>query len=171
MFLYASWTSARLLIWLIIGSFKLLNKLFDDNIDGNINCSCPCLLVFQAGCWCKMALGFVWSWTSVWLWQMWTSDARGLSCCNTLRPTWQAFSAWNLFFFGFTGVITVVLNTKFKLVSFCTLIFVVSMNIRYQSLRKPDMAVIVYRIALTRDTEFYLCVVFAISANNFVFCD
>ena len=42
-----------------------------------------------------------------------------------LKPTWQDFSASNFDICGFTGVIIVVLNTNFKLVSFCTLIFAV----------------------------------------------
>jgi hypothetical protein len=31
---------------------------------------------------------------------------------NTLKPTWQDFSALNFDIFGFTGVIIVVLNTQ-----------------------------------------------------------
>jgi hypothetical protein len=39
-----------------------------------------------------------------------------------VKPTRQDFSVLNVGICGFTGVVIVVLNTKFKLVSFCTLI-------------------------------------------------
>jgi hypothetical protein len=51
------------------------------------------------------------------------TNAHEQSRRNTLKPTWQDFSARNFDICGFTGVIIVVLNTKFKLVSFCTIIF------------------------------------------------
>ena len=44
---------------------------------------------------------------------------------DTLKPTWQDFSALNFDSCGFTGVIIVVLNTKFKLASIGTLILAV----------------------------------------------
>jgi hypothetical protein len=36
-----------------------------------------------------------------------------------LKPTWQDFSAWNFDIGGFTSVMFVVSNTKFKLACFC----------------------------------------------------
>ena len=53
------------------------------------------------------------------------ANAHEQSRHNTLKPTWQDFSALNFDICGFTGIIIVVLNTKFRLVSFCTLIFAV----------------------------------------------
>jgi hypothetical protein len=50
-----------------------------------------------------------------------STNAREWSCCNTIKPIWQTFSA-AFCICGFTDVMIVVLTTKFKLVSFCTLI-------------------------------------------------
>jgi hypothetical protein len=46
------------------------------------------------------------------------TNAHESSRHNALKPTWQDFSALNFYNCGFTGVITVVLNTNCKLVSF-----------------------------------------------------
>jgi hypothetical protein len=51
------------------------------------------------------------------------ANSHELSCRNTLKPIWQNFSACNFDICGFTNVIIVVLNSKFKLVSFYKLIF------------------------------------------------
>jgi hypothetical protein len=51
-------------------------------------------------------------------------ECKFYSCCNTLNPyTWQDFSALILYICGFTGAMIVILNTEFKLVSFCTIIY------------------------------------------------
>ena len=52
------------------------------------------------------------------------TNAHEQSHRNTLKPTWQDFSALNFDICGFKSVIIVVHNTKFKLVSFYTLIFI-----------------------------------------------
>ena len=46
------------------------------------------------------------------------AKAHEYSRHNTLRPPLQDFSALNFDICGFTGVITVILNTNFKLLSF-----------------------------------------------------
>jgi hypothetical protein len=52
-----------------------------------------------------------------------STNAHKQTRCNTLKPTWQDFSAVSFDVCGFTGVMIVVLNTKFELASFCTSIF------------------------------------------------
>ena len=61
------------------------------------------------------------------------ANAHEYSRHNTLRSPWQDFTALNFDICGFTGVIIVVLNTKFKLHGkfLYTLKFVVSVKHLY----------------------------------------